>query len=551
MLLSFYCFGVYRFIWHYAGLNEFLTIIIAATSGTIIVFVFTSFLIPQMPKFLNLALWFSSLILLGGIRFISRITWNLPFYPRNRIGKKTIIVGAGEAGALIIRTLKFSKTKIGLNVIGFIDDNPAKKNCYLYGTPVLGTSQELPVILTRYQIEEAIIAIPTASPEQIKKIAQICQENNVSTKILPSVLDIIQGKQLLGQMRDLKMEDLLHRSEVNIDLEQVGNYLKDQAVLVTGAGGSIGSELCRQICKFSPEKLILVGHGENSVNDINLELTHTHPHINCLPVIVDIRDYHALLTIFNTHNPSVIFHAGAHKHVNLMQQCPEEAFKNNVFGTLNLVRAAESSGVNRFVLISTDKAVLPSSIMGLTKLLAEMVVRHYAQTSNTIFTCVRFGNVLGSRGSVVELFRKQIASGGPVSVTHPEMSRYFMTIKEAVQLVMQASALAKGGEVFILDMGKPVRIIDLAQDMIRFLGLRPGIDIDIKFTGIRPGEKLSEELHTEKEKPYPTTHEKIFVLEPENIDYDLINLVLQIHGFPSPDQVVRLKKLALNKFPPP
>lgn len=549
ILTGFFIFQVYHCIWQYAGINDFLRIIAAVTGGTLIVLLLTWLFLPRTSGSLILTLWILLLLLLGGIRFIYRLTWNLTRNPAH-LGpvRKTLIIGAGEAGALIIRTLKSSKTRIAMDVVGFIDDDPTKQGQYLYGIPIVGTTKNLPEMTKKFGVEEALITIPTGTPEQINQIARICQEAGIRPKILPSVLDMLEGKQLLNQIRDLQMEDLLHRNEIEIDLDQVARFFQDQVVLITGAGGSIGAELCRQIFSFSPSKLILLGRGENSINEIIIELTGTRRDVHCIPVIADIKDENSLSYVFQHHKPSVVFHAAAHKHVNLMEMFPDEAFKNNVFGTLNLVRMAHLHQVDKFVLISTDKAVLPKSVMGLTKLLGEMIARHYARFSSTVFTVVRFGNVLGSRGSVVQLFQKQISSGGPVTITHPEMRRYFMTIREAVQLVIEAGTLANGGEIFVLDMGEQVKIVDLAQDMIRFFGLHPGKDIKIKFVGIRPGEKLFEELYSKKENAFPTNHPKIFVIESGLIDRELIDIIMSIKGFPAPQQVERLKEKALSKY---
>lgn len=348
--------------------------------------------------------------------------------------------------------------------------------------------------------------------------------------------------------RGKQLEDLLHRSEVNIDLNQVSGYLKGQVVLVTGAGGSIGAELCRQICAFQPRKLLLLGRGENSIHEISMELAQDRPEVCHVPVIADIRDEKKLLEVFSRYKPGVVFHAAAHKHVYLMEQHPDEAFKNNVYGTLNLARMADRFQTGIFVLISTDKAVNPCSVMGLTKLLAEMVVRYFAEISSTKFIAVRFGNVLGSRGSVVHLFRRQIAAGGPVTVTHPDMRRFFMTVREAVQLVLQAGAMAGGGEIFVLDMGEQIKIVDLARDMIRLSGLKPGKDIAIKYTGTRPGEKLYEELSTDREEIMATRHQKIFALYNGSVDRELLDEILTGHGFPNPEQLAKLMELTRAKY---
>lgn len=549
LVTSFYILGVYHRLWEYAGINDFLNIALAVTAGTLILFLLTLVLIPAFPMYAILFLWVISLVFFGGIRFIMRLLWIRSNLSRENIkSKNTLIVGAGGAGSLIVRTLQFSKAKVGLKPIGFVDDDIQKHGLRLYGLPILGTRKDIPEIIRNFGVEEIILAIPSATPEHIKAIARICQGAGIVMKVLPSVLAAVQGENLLNQVQELQMEDLLHRTEVEINLGQISSYLEGKVVLVTGAGGSIGSELCRQICGFQPKELILLGRGENSIHEIILELAQNYPQANYIPVIADIRDQDKLFETFSKYKPDVVFHAAAHKHVNLMELHPDEAFKNNVFGTRNVARLADYFKAEVFVLISTDKAVNPCSIMGLSKLLAEMVVRKFAETSETKFVAVRFGNVLGSRGSVVHLFRRQIAAGGPITITHPDMRRFFMTIKEAVQLVIQAGALAKGGELFMLDMGEQVKIVDLARDMIRLSGLTPGKDIQIKFVGIRPGEKIYEELLTEKEKALATQHQKIFVVEAGAIDYDLVEQIFSVNNFPTHEQISILMESAFSKY---
>lgn len=541
-------FGVYSLIWQYAGIKDFLKLAASITAGIVIGTAATLIFIQNFPWRVVVLNWLISIILLGGIRFTQRLLWEHLVLGRNKKNLKMLIIGAGEAGALIARTLQTTRTQVESEPIGFIDDDLSKTGMKLYGLPVLGTRKDIPVIKKRLAVDEAIIAIPSATPDQISDIADICHKAGITTRILPSVLDIIWGRNLFGQARELHMEDLLRREEVETNFDQVRAYLKNQVVLVTGAGGSIGSEICRQICAVKPQALILVGRGENSIYEINSELSHSWPEIRIVPVIADIKDEDKLMDTFTKYRPTVVFHAAAHKHVDFMELHPEESFKNNVFGTLNVARMSDLFQVQKFVLISTDKAVNPTGVMGLTKLLAEMIIRRYAETSVTKFVAVRFGNVLGSRGSVVHLFRKQIASGGPVTITHPEMHRYFMTIREAVQLVMQAGALAHGGEVFLLDMGNQIKIVDLANDMIRLCGYRPGIDIEIKFVGVRPGEKLYEELTTDWERILSTVHKKIFKVETDGIDRQLIDTIFKVRGFPLSAQLKLIMNSALLKF---
>lgn len=544
---SFFFFRVYRQVWLYAGVKDFLNLIYAVSAGT----VFTLLLnLPVNGRsswpaciFLGLA----AAILLVGVRFLHRLAWEYPTASPRGKKKKVLIIGAGESGALFARTLKSRKYRASIEPVGFIDNDPMKQGLRLNGIPVLGTFDDIPLLVNRLTVDEAIIAIPTSVPEQIRAIAEKCRQVKVRTKILPGVLDLLEGEMLLKQVREVQMEDLLHRSEVETDLEPVKVYINGRKVLVTGAGGSIGSELCRQICTLQPGTLLMLGRGENSIHEISLELAHDFPEINCIPIIADIRDQDRIIAVFENYRPEVIFHTAAHKHVPLMEMQPEEAFKNNVFGTHNLAKMAHQFNTRLFVLISTDKAVNPSSIMGLTKLLAEMIVRYYARISPTVFTAVRFGNVLGSRGSVVHLFRRQIAAGGPVTVTHPEVTRYFMTIREAVQLVMQAGAMAQGGEVFTLDMGKPIKVSELAQDMIELSGLASG-DIHIQFVGLRPGEKLHEELLGEKEEVAATRHRHIYQVKNGEVDCSLVNLVISVSGHPTASQVRDLQNLALTRI---
>jgi FlaA1/EpsC-like NDP-sugar epimerase len=394
------------------------------------------------------------------------------------------------------------------------------------GLPVLGNRENIPSVVTDYQITDIVIAMPSAPRSEISAVIEKCKDTDASIKILPSVIDLASGKVSVKIMRDVSVEDLLGRDQVDVDLAEIAGYVTGKVVLVTGAGGSIGSELCRQISFFKPEQLLLLGHGENSVYEIEIELRRTYPGLSFIPVIADIQDRHRLEAVFDTYRPEVVFHAAAHKHVPLMERNPAEAIKNNILGTKNMAECADKFGASRFVMVSTDKAVNPTSVMGTTKRVAEMFVQGLNRTSKTKFVAVRFGNVLGSRGSVIPLFTKQIREGGPVTVTHPEMIRYFMTIPEAVQLIIQAGAFAKGGEIFILDMGNPVKIHDLARDLIRLSGFKPDEDIKITFTGMRPGEKLYEEILTNEEGMTATKHNRIFVGKP--LDFSLDKLMLMI-----------------------
>jgi FlaA1/EpsC-like NDP-sugar epimerase len=530
-VLSFYYFGLYRRIWQYASVGELLSILYAVSIGTIGVAGVVYFLAPfRVPHKAAILLWLLTVILIGGSRFLWRILQENSFYNQNAMPeKRVLIVGAGDAGALAARELKHRNYRDG-KPVGFIDDAPDKQKLQLLGLPVLGTRNDILRVVKGHNIDEVIIAMPSASSEAIRELVELCEKAKLEMKILPGVYDILSGNVQVNPIREVQVEDLLGREPVVMDLYEVANYLRGQSVLVTGAGGSIGSELCRQVIMFKPSRLILVGHGENSIFEIEQELKDLCSDTILQTEILDIKDILKVNRVFNVHKPNVVFHAAAHKHVPLMERNPEEALKNNVLGTKNLAEAAATVGVKTFVLISTDKAVNPTSVMGATKRIAEMVIQSMERVSSTKFVAVRFGNVLGSRGSVIPTFKKQIAKGGPVTVTDPEMVRFFMTIPEASQLVIQAGAIAAGGEIFILDMGKPVKIVDLAKDIIRLSGLEPGKDIEIKFTGIRPGEKLYEELLTAEEGTTETNHKRIFVAKPNSIDRaKLEELIYVVH----------------------
>ncbi len=528
-LASFYYFGMYKRIWQYASVGELLSIIYAVSIGTGATAAAVYFLAPfRVPHKAAILLWLLSVILIGGSRFLWRVLQERVFLTDPvSAAKRVLIVGAGDAGVLAARELRNRNYRDG-RPVGFIDDDPHKQRLQLFGLPVLGTRKDIQRAVKGHNIDEIIIAMPSAPSETIRDLVQICEKTGASMKILPGVYDILSGNIEIKSIREVQVEDLLGREPVVLNLEEIAGYLRNQVVLVTGAGGSIGSELCRQVANFNPQKLVLVGHGENSIFDIEQELLENYPDLKASAEIADIKDQARLEVVFSTHRPKVVFHAAAHKHVPLMERNPAEALKNNVLGTRNLAEVAAVSGVNVFVLISTDKAVNPTSVMGASKRIAEMVVQSLDKVSDTKFVAVRFGNVLGSRGSVIPTFKRQIARGGPVTVTHPEMVRYFMTIPEAAQLVIQAGAMANGGEVFILDMGKPVKIVDLAMDIIRLSGMEPGKDINIKFTGMRPGEKLYEELLTSEEGTTSTKHKRIFVAQPNSIDTAKLEELVQV-----------------------
>lgn len=509
-----YYFRLYRRAWKYASVEEILAIFKAVILSSTLSYLLSLFIFPErVPLSIAVRSMETILLLIGGIRFVWRV---LGLRGEKEIGSNTIIVGAGDCGTLVARELRNSS--LGLQLVGFIDDDLNKLKLQILGYPVLGTREMIPIIVKEKQIKEIIIAIPSASKKEISDIAQICKNTGVKLKMIPRLNDLISGKVSLSKMRDVSVEDLLGRDPITTDLDGIMNYVQHKRVLVTGAGGSIGSELCRQLAKFRPMKLLLLGHGENSIFNIEMELRKTFPDLKLVTIIADIQDRERMKHIFNQYRPQVVFHAAAHKHVPLMERNPSEAVKNNVFGTQNVADCADEYGVERFVLISSDKAVNPTSVMGATKRIAEMYIQTMNASSSTKFVAVRFGNVLGSRGSVIPFFKQQIADGGPVTVTHPEMVRYFMTIPEAVQLVLQAGSFAEGGEIFVLDMGSPVKILNLAEDLIKLSGYEPYEEIDIKFTGIREGEKLYEELLTDEENVTATQHNRIFIGKPSELN---------------------------------
>lgn len=512
-LVVLYRYRLYHRIWSYASIGELLTIIKSVGISLVAVVVIFFFLTTGtgFPRSVIILTGVFTVLFVGGSRFIWRITRDNYIKNETRMGiKRVLIIGAGDAGAMVARELKRAN---GLNVrpVGFVDDDQHKQSLHLLGMPVLGKREDIPRIVEQQGIDEIIIALPSAPKEIIRDIVTICKDTGVKMKKLPGVYEIIGGRVSVNQIKDVDVEDLLGREPVKVDLKEIAGYLKDQVVLVTGAGGSIGSELCRQSAKFIPKTLILLGHGENSIYDIELELRKKYPKLHIETEIADIQDKSRMEKVFAKYRPEVVFHAAAHKHVPLMERNPEEAVKNNVMGTKNVAEAADKFKAKVFVMISTDKAVNPTSVMGATKRVAEMIIQHMDQISETRYVAVRFGNVLGSRGSVIPVFKKQIQEGGPVTVTHPDMVRYFMTIPEAVQLVIQTGAMAKGGEIFILDMGEPVKISELAKDLIKLSGYEPDVDIKVEYTGVRPGEKLFEELLTKEEGNKKTKHERIFV----------------------------------------
>ena len=511
-LFIFYLFGFYRRVWRYAGVDEMLLIAMAVTLGTGGTYLYSLYS-GMLPRSSYIISWFLLLFFIGGFRLSVRL---LATYLSRPTGegkrKKVVIVGAGEAGVLVARELKKHGDALGMKLIGFLDDDPAKKRQIIQGLPVVGLLTDLQVVVQQKKVEEVVIAMPSASYSTLQKIIGLCADLPVKIKTVPGIYEILRGRVSISSLKEVEIEDLLRRPPVTVDLQAMSGYLEGEVVMVTGAGGSIGGELCRQIASLNPQKLVLVDHDENGIFFIHAELLRQYSKFEIVPLVLDIKDVNALNKVFQDNKPTVVFHAAAHKHVPLMELNAEEAVRNNIDGSKNLIDIVADNGVKHFVFVSTDKAVNPSSVMGSTKRVVEIYLQHKARSCNSCVYCaVRFGNVLGSQGSVVELFRRQIISGGPVTVTHPEMKRYFMTIPEAVQLVIQAGAMGRGGEIFVLDMGEPVKIVDLARDMIILSGLKPDQDIDIDFIGLRPGEKLFEELFNDRENFAVTRHERILI----------------------------------------
>ncbi len=517
----YYFFGLYRRYWRYASVREMGLIVAAVTTATgILSLLVLGLLLPlgwfdMFPRSALIIDWLLSIFFVGGVRYSVRYLNEMTsLNGRGRPGgrpRRVLVVGAGDAGAMIVREMK-NNPSVGLEPVGYVDDNPAKIGMRIRDLPILGERHSIPALVRDLEVDEVLIAMPTAPGQAIREIKELCETIPVPYKTVPGIYELLNGTVSVNQIREVQIEDLLRRDPVRIRSDD-GLHLQDQCVLITGAGGSIGSELCRQVARRRPAQMILLGHGENSIYLIFQELSARFPQVKLTPAIADVRDRSRLSRIFQAHQPQVVFHAAAHKHVPLMEQNAEEAFTNNVLGTRNLLEIAQEKGVRHFVLISSDKAVNPINIMGATKRIAELLVQDAAQRTGDNYVAVRFGNVLGSRGSVVPLFKQQIAAGGPVTVTHPDMERYFMTIPEAVYLVLQAAAFGQSGELYVLDMGEPVKIVDLARDLITLSGLLPDRDIAIEFTGVRQGEKMRERLFLEGEDYETTRHEKIFVFK--------------------------------------
>ncbi len=529
-------FRQYRGWWRYVGISDLFGILRASVFSTlciVAVWFFISCLNPvrlylpvgleKVAESVCMTDMLTTVLILGGLRMIIRLYYEEFRTRESGRLKRFLIVGAGNAGEALLREIHRMPI-VEYEVIGFIDDDPIKQGTSIHGISVLGTVEELPKICIDRNIEEIAIAIPSATHHQLRRVIQVCEGTKIRFRTVPAIIDIATGKFRVSQIRDVNINDLLGRETVQLDLDLIEAFAKDKIILVTGAGGSIGSEMCRQLCKFKPRLLLLVEQAENPLFYIEKELHKQFPQVRLETIICNITDKRRVEEIFEQYQPQVVIHAAAHKHVPLMELNPCEAVKNNVGGTKTVADAADKYGVTNFVMISTDKAVNPTSIMGSSKRIAEIYIQDLSRTSNTHFVTVRFGNVLNSDGSVVPIFKKQIAEGGPVTVTHPDMKRYFMTIPEASQLVLQAATMGVGGEIFVLDMGEPVKVIDLAKELITLSGFRPGEDIEIVFTGLRPGEKLFEELRIEGEDMQHTRHPKISIWKNVPMDRDKLRI---------------------------
>lgn len=518
-LIIFTFFHVYSSLWEYAGIEEVFSLIAACLLSAVAKIVVISFTWSTMPRSWYVLDTMYLMILIGTTRVSYRLIrlrrQNRKFPWAKR--KKVMIIGGGEAGRTLITEIQNSKY-LDQKVACIIDDDPKKIGRYIKGIKVVGNRDSIKKNVKRYNIQQIILTIPSVNSARIRPIVEICQDTNCELMILPGVYQLVTGEVKASKLRPVKIEDLLGRDEVHINLNEIMDYVSGKVIMVTGGGGSIGSELCRQIAEHSPKQLIIFDIYENNAYDIQQELVRKHPELDLVVLIGSVRDENRIDSIFEQYHPEIIYHAAAHKHVPLMEDSPNEAIKNNVLGTYNMVRMADKWNVKRFVQISTDKAVNPTNIMGASKRICEMIIQTYNKESNTEYVAVRFGNVLGSNGSVIPLFKKQIAEGGPVTVTHPEIIRYFMTIPEAVSLVLQAGAYAKGGEIFVLDMGDPVKILDLAKNMIRLSGYKVDQDIKIEFTGLRPGEKLFEELLMDEEGMTDTPNKLIHIGHPIDVD---------------------------------
>ena len=517
-LLLFMFFGFYQWSFRFASISEMLNLFRAVTIGTLLLIAVAFFTHKsgEMGRSVLLIDYLMCFFLIGASRFLPRVFIKFKWHHKKGL-KRALILGAGSAGVMICREMLISDRRV-YNPIGFIDDNPTKMHSKIHGIKVLGKTDQIAGIIKNYNIEEIVIAIPSANGKAIRDIISKCEKTEAKIKIIPGLHKILTGEVSIKRIRDVEANDLLGREVVEIDTKDLISYIRDKTILITGAGGSIGSELCRQIAKFDPKLLILYDHNENDTYFMELELKRKYPYINLKTTIGDIKDIALLKYVFSQYKPEVVFHSAAHKHVPLMEENPIAAVKNNIIGTRNLMYAAEHYKVESFIMISTDKAVNPTNIMGASKRIAEQIIQAKSKTARTKFIAVRFGNVIGSNGSVIPIFSRQIQDGGPVTVTHPEVKRFFMTASEAAQLVLQAGSIGKSGEILILNMGEQIEIIDLAKNLIALSGLELDEDIKIKFIGLRQGEKMKEEMLLDVEHDKATKHDKIYVAQPNSFN---------------------------------
>lgn len=524
-LVVYYVFKLYKSMWRYASIIEVRRLLLAVYCSDFLRMLLYVFVLKvELPRSWYFLEPCMLLILSSTLRFLYRGMRSMkndnPIFEQDKHLINVMIIGAGEAGNMLLREIKRS-SHLPMRVVCFIDDDPLKQGYYMNDVPIVGNRDVIGEMVKKYEVNEIYIALPSASINERRELMTICNDTGCKIKLLPGIYQLMNGEVKVSKLRNVEIEDLLGRDPISVNMNQIASYVENRTVMVTGGGGSIGSELCRQVAARHPRKLIIVDIYENNAYDIQMELRNTHPELNLDVRIASIRDGEKIDALFNELRPEVVYHAAAHKHVPLMEDSPNEAIKNNVFGTLNVVRAADKYHVKRFVQISTDKAVNPTNIMGASKRMCEMIIQAFSRHSRTVFTAVRFGNVLGSNGSVIPLFKKQIAHGGPVTVTDKNIIRYFMTIPEAVSLVMQAGIFAKGGEIFVLDMGEPVKIDDLARNLIKLSGFTPDVDIPIIYTGLRPGEKLYEELLMDEEGLQKTENGSIFIGHPLDFDEEV------------------------------
>lgn len=539
-------YKLYKRVWKYASVGELISVFKGVTFSVILALLIQFILVQEIYYRAMIITWMMHIILIGGVRFSWRLYRDSYVATDQSNKKKALIVGAGAAGTMIARQLKHNPNA-EIYPVAFIDDDPTKQRLEILGLPVVGGREKIEETVKVLGIQNIIIAIPSLSKKSLNGIVEECNKTRAKAQIVPMLEDLMTGKIAVSDVRDVQVEDLLGREPVELDTDAIEQYIQGNVILVTGAGGSIGSEVCRQVSKFFPKTVILLGHGENSIHSIELELKGNNTnYIEYITEIADVQDRDKMFSIMAKHQPHVVFHAAAHKHVPLMERNPEEAVKNNIMGTKNVAEAADHHRVKTFVMISTDKAVNPPNVMGASKRLAEMIIQDLDKRSATRFVAVRFGNVLGSRGSVIPLFKEQIKKGGPVTVTDPEMKRYFMTIPEASRLVLQAGALAQGGEIFVLDMGEPVKIVDLAKNLIKLSGYTEE-EIPIRFTGIRPGEKLFEELLNENEIHDHQVYPKIYIGKTSNLYIEEIHEVINNVHMETQELKKRLLDLANNR----